>query len=207
MKLRFLIPTLAFTALSLPLLHAQSLKVGVVDMNETFTSYYKTKEAEVKINDIRGQAKKELDVQLETLNKSIEEINKLQQDLQKPELSQSAKESKARELNDKANDARARDKEVAEFRQTRERQIQEQFMRMRKDIIDEIMVVVNEQVKLGGYDLVLDKSGVSMGQIPVVLYSKKEADFTPAVVAALNKNAPKSTPAPSSGAQKPKSKN
>jgi Skp family chaperone for outer membrane proteins len=194
MKLRSLIPALALAALILPSAHAQ-LKVGVVDMNEAFISFHKTKEAEARINESREQARKELDERLASLNKAVEEINRLQQELQRPELSEAARETKARELNEKANDTRTLDREVAEFRNTRERQIQEQFVRMRKDIIDEIMAVVNEQIKNGGYDLVLDKSGLSMGQIPVLIYSRQDMDFTPAVVQALNKNAPRTTPA------------
>jgi len=185
MKLRYLIPALAVAAFALPSAQAQ-MKVGVIDMNEAFVGYNKTKDAEAKIKDAQAQAKKELDQRLETLNKSVEEINKLQQDIQKPELSQSAKETKMRELNDKANDARNLDREVAEFRQTRDRQLQEQYMRMRKDLIDEIMVVVNDKIKAGGYDIVLDKSGMSMGQIPVLLYARKDMDFTPAIIEALN---------------------
>jgi len=194
MKLRILLSAIALCAFTLPTLQAQ-MKVGVVDMNEAFIKYHKTKDAENRINESRNQAKKELDERLETLNRAVEEINRLQQDIQKPELSEAARETKSRELNDKANDTRALDREVAEFRTTRERQIQEQFVRMRKDIIDEIMKIVNDQIKVGGYDLVLDKSGMSMGQIPVLIYSRADMDFTPAVIAALNKSAPTTTPA------------
>jgi Skp family chaperone for outer membrane proteins len=195
MKITKILTALAVTCiLATGTAHAQ-LKVGVVDMNEAFVSFHKTKDAEAKINQSREQAKQELDERLESLNKAVEEINKLQAEVQKPELSEAARETKARELNDKANDTRTLDREVAEFRNTRERQIQEQFVRMRKDIIDEIMGIVNEQIKVGGYDLVLDKSGMSMGQIPVLLYSRNDMDFTPAVIAALNKSAPKTAPA------------
>lgn len=195
MKITKLLPALAIASFLVASSAYAQMKIGVVDMNEAFVSFYKTKDAEAKINQSREQAKKELDERLESLNKSVEEINKLQAEVQKPELSEAARETKARELNEKANDTRTLDREVAEFRNTRERQIQEQFVRMRKDIIDEIMVVVNEQIKIGGYDLVLDKSGMSMGQIPVLLYSRSDMDFTPAVITALNKNAPKTAPA------------
>lgn len=174
--------------------HAQ-LKVGVVDMNQAFVDYYKTREAEAKINAAREEAKTALDERLEGLNKAVEEINRLQQEIQRPELSESARETKARELNEKANDTRTLDREVSEFRSNRERQIQEQFVRMRTDIIEEIMGVVNEKIKTAGFDLVFDKSGLSMGQIPVMIYSRADMDFTPAVIAELNKNAPKTTPA------------
>ena len=66
---------------------------------------------------------------------------------------------------------------------------------MRKDIIDEIMTVVNDKVKGGSYDLVLDKSGASMGQIPIVLFSRADLDFSNDIIASLNKGAPKPTSA------------
>jgi outer membrane protein len=167
------------------------LKLGTVDMNKVFTAYFKTKDAEDKINDARAAAKKELDDRLETLKKAMDEINKTNQDIEKPELSKDGKEKLAKQRDEKVQEARNLDREIAEFRQTRERQLQEQFMRMRKDIIDDIMKVVNEKVKAAGYDLVLDKTGVSMGQVPVVLYSRGDLDFSNEIISSLNKNAPK----------------
>ena len=123
--------------------------------------------------------------------KAMDEINKTNQDIEKPELSKDGKEKLAKQRDEKVQEARNLDREIAEFRQARERQLQEQFMRMRKDIIDDIMKVVNEKVKAGGYDLVLDKTGVSMGQVPVVLYSRGDLDFSNDIITALNKNAPK----------------
>ncbi len=173
------------------------MKLGTVDMNTVFTSYYKTKDAEAKINEARAGAKKELDERLETLKKSMDEINKTNQEIEKPELSKDGKDKLAKARDEKVQEARNLDREIAEFRQTRERQLQEQFLRMRKDIIEDIMKIVNEKVKTAGYDLVLDKSGASMGQIPVVLYSRGDLDFSTEIVTTLNKNAPK----PASAAQ------
>jgi outer membrane protein len=170
--------------------HAQ-IKLGTVDMNQVFTAYFKTKDAEAKINDARAAAKKELDERLETLKKAMDEINKTNQEIEKPELSKDGKEKLSKQRDEKVQEARNLDREIAEFRQTRERQLQEQFMRMRKDIVDDIMKVVNEKVKSAGYDLVLDKTGVSMGQVPVVLYSRADLDFSNEIISILNKNAPK----------------
>lgn len=169
--------------------HAQ-FKLGIVDMNTVFTAYSKTKDAEAKLNEARAAAKKELDERLETLKKAMDEINKLNQEAEKSELSKEGKERAAKTRDTKVQEARALDQEIAEFRNTRERQLQEQFMRMRKDIVEDIMKIVNERVKTGGYDLVLDKSGVSMGQIPVVLYSRPDLDFSQDLVKELNKAAP-----------------
>ena len=174
---------LAFT----PSANAQ-MKVGILDMNAVFTQYYRTKDAEAKLNESRAAAKKELDDRLETLKKAMEEINKINADLEKPELS---KEKAAKSRDEKVAEARNLDREIAEFRGTRERQLQEQFVRMRKDIIDDIMKIVNDKVKSAAYDIVLDKSGMSMGQVPVVLFSAPNLDFSKDIIDTLNKDADK----------------
>lgn len=172
------------------------IKVGVVDMNAVFTQYFRTKDAEAKLNEARAAAKKELDDRLETLKKAMDEINKINADLEKPELSKEAKDKATKGRDEKVNEARNLDREITEFRGTRERQLQEQFVRMRKDIIDDIMKIVNDKVKTAGFDLVFDKSGMSMGQIPVLVYSRSDLDFSKEIIDTLNKNAPKATPAP-----------
>jgi len=50
------------------------------------------------------------------------------------------------------------EKEITDFRQTREKEIQDQTKRIRDAIVTEIMAVVNDQVKTTNYDLVFDKS-------------------------------------------------
>lgn len=172
------------------------IKMGTLDMNAVFTQYYRTKDAEAKLNDARAAAKKELDERLETLKKSMDDINKINAGLEKPELSKSAKDTATKQRDEKVGEARNLDREITEFRSTRERQLQDQFVRMRKDIIDDIMKIVNDKVKSAGYDVVFDKSGLSMGQIPVILYSRADLDFSKEIVETLNKNAPKTTTAP-----------
>jgi Skp family chaperone for outer membrane proteins len=176
-----------------PLAQAQ-MKVGTIDMNGVFTAYYKTKDAETQLNDQRSAAKKEFDDRVETLKKSMAEIEKLNSELEKPELSEDAKKAKMKVREEKIAEARNNDKEASDFKTTREKELQEQFLRMRKGIIDDIMTVVNKKVTDAGYDLVFDKSGLSMGQIPVVVYSAQSMDFSASVIKALNADAPKAKP-------------
>ncbi|MEI6034125.1 MAG: OmpH family outer membrane protein [Verrucomicrobiae bacterium] len=169
------------------------VKIATLDMNTIFTQYYKTKDADAKLNEAKSAAKKELDDRIDTLKKLMEEINALNATLEKPELSKDAKDKGMKARDEKVSDARERDREITEFRGIRERQIQEQFVRMRKDIIDEIMKVVNDKVKASGFDIVFDKSGMSTGMIPVLIYSREDLDFSKEIVTNLNKNAPKSS--------------
>src|ERR1700747_910687 len=77
--------------------------------------------------------------------------------------------------------------EISDFRQTRERQLQEQLMRMREGIVKEITDVVMEKVKAKRLDFVLDKSGASINGVPVVLYAPDNVDFTNEIIETLNK--------------------
>src|SRR5437667_9249378 len=164
-----------------------ALKIGTVDMNRAFKEYGKTKEAEKKINDARDAAKKEFDDRADQYKKALEEVNNLNKQLDAPALSADAKTQKAKERDDKINNIKNMEREINEFRQTRERQLQEQALRMREGIVKEITDIVNDKVKTLNMDLVFDKSGMSFNGVPLVMYSRDSYDFTNDVVAALNK--------------------
>jgi outer membrane protein len=164
-----------------------TLKVGTVDMNRAFKEYNKTKEAETKINDAKNAAKKEFDDRAESYKKALDDINKLNQQLEAPALSADAKTAKGKERDEKITNIKNMEREINEFRQTRERQLQEQALRMREGIVKEITDTVMERVKAQNLDLVFDKSGMSLNGVPLVLYSRDNTEFTNEIVAALNK--------------------
>ncbi len=164
-----------------------TLKVGTVDMQRAFKEYNKTKDAEAKVNDAKNAAKKEFDDRTEGYKKALDEINKLNQQLDAPALSADAKAQKAKERDEKIANIKNLEREINEFRQTREQQLQQQAMRMRESIVKEITDLVLERVKTNGMDLVFDKSGLSTNYVPVVLYAKDSADFTTEIITALNK--------------------
>jgi len=183
---------------------AQNIKVGTVDMKKVFESYYKTKEAEAKINESRNSAKKDLEDRMDLAKKVLDEIKKIDEELQKPELSKESKEQKAKLRSEKAGELNGMDKEIREFQQQREKQLQEQSVRMRAGIVDDINKVVTERVKAENYDIVLDKSGPSLNGVPIVLFSRESYEFTDAVVTALNKTKGSSSAEPKPSGDKPK---
>jgi outer membrane protein len=164
-----------------------TLKIGTVDMQRAFKEYNKTKEAEVKINDAKNAAKKEYDDRAESYKKALDEINNLNKQLESPALSADKKTQTAKERDDKIANIKNMEREISDFRQTRERQLQEQLMRVREGIVKEITDVVMEKVKGSNLDLVLDKSGMSINGVPFLLYSHDNIDFTNDIIAVLNK--------------------
>src|SRR5205814_9120316 len=174
---------------------------GAVDMQRGIKDYNKTKDAEVKINEAKNDAKKEYDDRAEAYKKSLDEINNLNKHLESPALSADKKNGMAKERDDKIANIKSMEREISDFRQTRERQLQEQLMRMREGIVKEITDVVIEKVKAKSLDFVLDKSGMSINGVPVVLYAPETVDFTSEIIDTLNKpgRATASTKKPAAG--------
>jgi len=164
-----------------------TLKIGTVDMQRAFKEYTKTKDAEAKINDAKNAARKEYDDRAEDYKKALDEINNLNKQLESPALSADRKTQTAKDRDDKIAKIKNMEREISDFRQTRERQLQEQLMRMREGIVKEITDVVMEKVKANNFDLVFDKSGMSINGVPVLMYSHDNIDFTNDVIAVLNK--------------------
>ena len=176
------------SALALPgSAFAQGMKIATVDMNRAFKEYNKTKDAETKINDAKNAAKKEYDDRADSYKKALDEINKLNQQLEAPALSADAKTQKAKERDEKIASIKSMEREINEFRQTREKQLQEQAVRMRDGIVKEITDVVMEKVKSDNMDLVFDKSGQSLNGVPTLIFSRDNMDFTNDLIATLNK--------------------
>jgi len=164
-----------------------TMKIGTVDMQRAFKEYNKTKEAEVKINDAKNAAKKEYDDRAEAYKKALDEINNLNKQLESPALSADKKTQTAKERDDKIANIKNMEREISDFRQTRERQLQEQLMRVREGIVKEITDVVMDKVKGSNMDLVFDKSGMSINGVPFLLFSHDNVDFTNDIIAVLNK--------------------
>jgi outer membrane protein len=177
-------------------------KVGVVEMNKIFTGYYKTKDAENKLNDARETARKELEDRMESHKQLLDEINQLNGDVDNLALSATTKADRSKKREDKIQQVRTLENEINDFKNSREKQLQEQAVRMRNQIVEEIMKLIEDRVKIDNYDLVFDKSGQSLGGVQFLLHSKDSMDFSDDILTALNRTRPPAvsiaTPAPRS---------
>jgi Skp family chaperone for outer membrane proteins len=164
----------------------RNLKIAAIDMQSAFKKYNKTKDAERKINDAKNAAKKEYDDRADAYKKALHEINNLNKQLESPALSADKKTQTAKDRDDKIANIKNMEREISDFRQTRERQLQEQLMRIREGIVKEITEVVMDAVKTNNIDVVLDVSGMSVNGVPVVIYRHGIPDFTDDALGKLN---------------------
>ena len=163
------------------------MKIGTVDMERLLKEFSKTKEAEARLNEAKNAAKKEYDDRADAYKKALEEINRISAQLDAPALSADAKASKAKERDEKIANIKNMEREITEFRQTRETQLQQQMLRMRESLLKEITDVVMERVKSKNLDFVFDKSGAGSGRLSPILFSPESMDFSAEVLAQLNK--------------------
>lgn len=138
---------------------AQSLRVGLVDMNHIFREYNKAKDAESKLNAMQAATKKEIDAQARVYGRAL-----------------TAKDPKAKDLG----------REAKTFRQKRENEIQEQALRMRIEIMVEVMKAVGAGFPSADDAIVFDSSGKSLNGIEVLIYERGMPDLSSEIISALN---------------------
>ena len=85
---------LAGALLSAPV-QAQQLKIGTIDMQKVLAAYYKTQEAKEKLETAQKSANDELNQRMETRKKDIDAINKLNEEMNRPDVSAATKDQKA----------------------------------------------------------------------------------------------------------------
>ena len=182
------------------------LKIGTIDMAKVLAGYYKTQEAQAKLEEAQKSAQDELNQRMDAYKKNLDTINKLNEELNKPDLSGASKDQKAQERDAKIAETNGLEREITDFRSTRQKQLQDEKTHMVSALVEEIMKVVSDQVKAQNYDLVFDKSGQSVALgVPVLVFAKADVDFSDVVIAKLNANRP--SPAPSKAATSPGASN
>ena len=204
MKKHLIIPILSLV-LSLAFAGTASaeLKIGSVDMKKIFESYWRTKEAETKMSETRAVLKRDLDERMEKRKELQDQIEKLNDEVKKPELSKEKATAKAKEREDKIGEWQNMMRELQAYQMEKEKQLADQTLRIRNGIVDEIRKVVDDKVKSVGYDLVFDTSGNSINNVPVILYAKESYDFTKEIIEKLNADRPKSSTPPEKPAEAP----
>ena len=167
------------------------LKIGTVDMKKIFETYWRTKEAETKMSETRAILKRDLDERMEKRKELQDQIEKLNDDVKKPELSKDTATKKMKERDDKIAEWQNMMRELQQYQGEKEKQLADQTLRIRNGIVEEILKVVKEKTDSENFDLVFDVSGNSINNVPVVISAKPSYDFTKDIVDKLNASRPK----------------
>ena len=207
MKKHTLIPLLSLIlSLAFAGTACAELKIGTVDMKKIFESFWRTKEAETQMSETRAKLKRDIDERMEKRKELQDAIEKLNDEVKKPELAQATVAKKTKERDDKIGEWQTMMRELQQYQAEKEKQLADQTLRIRNGIVDEILKIVNEKTASENYDLVFDTSGNSINNVPVVISAKPSYDFTKEIVEKLNATRPKSSAAEPEKSAEPKGK-
>ncbi len=172
--------------------YAAETKIAVLDMDQVFQNYYKTKIADSTLKQQAEIYKAWIKKLNESLTKLEEEFKVVRDASQNIALSASERETKRFEAQKKYREIREKQVELEQYTAEKTQQYKQLETQKRDDILAEISKEVKRRATLEGYTLVLDKSGKTLNGIPSIIYSSPTADITDPVITELNRGNPDS---------------
>ena len=178
-------------------------RIVFVNMEKVFSEYYKTKLADAQLKTQADSFKDERKKIVDDFQIKQDKFNKLREEAQNQALSADARSKKQSEAEDMLVDIRDTEAKIRRYDDQKQKELDEQSRRMRKDIVAEIREQLSTYARSQGYSAVFDASGDSMNLVPFTLYNDPTADITEAVVGLVNKGKPRGTELPAESAVKP----
>ena len=168
-------------------------KIGTVDLRKLFDGYWKTKQAQVALNDRKAQLDKDDKSMRDDLKKGSDEYQKLLEQANDQAISADERDRRKSAAADKLRQLQDSKTAIDQFERQAQVTLAEQSQRMRENILTEIKAAVSTQARTAGYSLVIDAAAETANATTAVIYSNGENDLTAAVLKQLNAGAPIST--------------
>ena len=138
---------LLVAALLIPMLaSAQTLKVGLVDLNEIITKMPETADAEKQVGDASKKYEDEFAKLQDEMKRRLDEYQNMKED-ELPAI----KERKAREIQDYQT-------KIEQFSQEAMQHLQQMNQQLMTPVIQKVRTAIESVVKEGGYSLIQDKN-------------------------------------------------
>ena len=175
---------------------AAELKLAVVDMKKAFEDFHKTQDAAETYKANYNKAAGEMRERQDAYKKLTTDMQSLEKAARDTILTPDQRQKKIAELNEKLKEARALEMEMQEFAERRIGQLKQEDMKIRQTLYEEITKAVRDHALKTGYDMIFDKTGVSLSTVPVLVFVKDGSipDVTNEIIVELNKDAPAKKP-------------
>lgn len=176
-------------------------RVATINLQKVFDKYWKTTQAIANLKSRAAEMDKTHKQMLDDLKKSREEYQTLVQEANDQAVSAAERDKRKQAAEDKKKSLDEALDNIAQFEKQATATIAEQKGRMRKNILDEIKVVISSKAKSAGYSVVIDSGAQTYVAdpsgpyyTPTVLYNNDTDDLTDAVITQLNAGAPVALP-------------
>ncbi len=175
-------------------LGAAETRIATVDLKKVFESHFKTKLANVTLQDEANVLLKDRKALIDDYQKAGDDYKKSLEEANNQALSADEREKRKKEAEGKlmkVNDLR---QSLEQFEKSATSQLEERQRIAKDKILAEIRTVISNQAKAGKYSLVLDSAAEGLSKTGVVLYNDSANDLTEAVLKEINANAPPDLP-------------
>lgn len=189
MDLRKILAGAAVAAFAATAGSAAELKIATADLDKVFQAHPKTQAAEAELKKAEADVQAEMDKVVSEGRALQEEVAKLREAAKNPLLTEEARLQKRDEAEEKLTQLQEFELRARRLQETKLKQMREKVLKSRQSIVDELMEAVTRFAKAGEYDLVLDRSGLTMNAVPLVAYADPELDVTDKLIAYLQATA------------------
>ena len=167
--------------------HAQTAdRLAFVDMDKVFNEYFETKRFDARLKELADEVKAENDEMVDELKEMGEGLTALKEEIDDPTLSSEARKRKRTEAEEQLLAVQEKQMQIQRFQEDRRSELDAQGRRMRERIVGKINRVIKDYATEKNYFAVLDSSGNTLNQIPVVVFSVPRADVTDDIITLLN---------------------
>jgi len=161
-------------------------KIGVVNMDHIFRSFYKTKLEDARIKKQTEVFRKYLISMNDQKIKINEQFVNLRDSSQNIAYSDSERENYRISAQNEYRKLQAKDEEIKKYNDDKKKQLVKEYEKIRKKLLIEVVKVAKAKAKREKLSVLLDNSGLTSNSIPSVLYYEKSIDITDAVIKELN---------------------
>ena len=153
-------------------------KIATADFASIMKDFWRTKVAEGSLKKAETDLKKQLEKHFQAQTELRKQMDRALQAANAPGLPPREQQRRRDAFLKMRKEFDGNDKAIQAFRNGKIKAMQEEFRKSRKEIIDEIKVVVSAKARQGGFTLVLDEGSV--------LFTDKKADLTEGIITQLN---------------------
>ena len=166
------------------------MKIAVVNMDNLFQEYYKTKQTDAILKQKQGIFQAWAKKLGESRLKLEKEFNVLRDAAQNIALSSIEREKKRKAAQAKYQELKEKETELEQYVKQKTRDYKNLVTKMHKKLLEEIYTEIRNYAVLKGYDFVFDKSGKTLNTIPVIIYSGQQYDISAEILGRLNRGQP-----------------
>ena len=166
---------------------AAAPRLATVDLDKVFTAHPKTQAAEAELKKAEEAIEAEMEKVVAEGRALEEEVARLREAARSPMLTDEARAKRRAEAEDKLTELQEFQLRARRMQETKLKQLREKLMASRQGIVDELLKEVAAFAKEEGFDLVFDRSGMTMNMIPMAIYASPDLDVTERLIKRLKK--------------------